>query len=235
MRPTFSKFAPLAALGVTVLGMPVLGVAVAGCQASQRDSAAAATSTPTATAAPAGPAASAGQPGAGSPAAASPTTVTAPPAATARSPPASAAAPTSIAPSPATAPTTGVVVAVVGVVANCDDPEPHPLSRRPSSIVLACADAGIGVQDLTWTGWKPSSATGRGVFWENECVPTASCGSAQFSRYPVAVTLSAVKASTDGPWFSRLTVTWEAGRPPNQTPDSFTLTPPGSTPTTAGA
>ena len=126
-------------------------------------------------------------------------------------------------------------MAVVGVVANCDDAEPHPLSRRPSSIVLACADAGIGVQDLTWTGWKPASATGRGVFWENECVPTASCGSAQFSRYPVTVTLSAVKASTDGPWFSRLTVTWEAGRPANQTPDSFTLTPPGSTPTTARA
>ena len=202
MRPTFSKFGPFAALGVTVLGVPVLGVAVAGCQASQRDSAAAATSTP---------------------------------AGTASSPPTTAAAPTSIASSPATAPTTGVVVAVVGVVANCDDAEPHPLSRRPSSIVLACADAGIGVQDLTWTGWKPASATGRGVFWENECVPTASCGSAQFSRYPVTVTLSVVEASTDGPWFSRLTVTWEAGRPPNQTPDSFTLTPPESTPTTARA
>ena len=202
MRPTFSKFAPFAALGVTVLGVPVLGVAVAGCQASQRDSAAAATSTP---------------------------------AGTASSPPTTAAAPTSIASSPATAPTTGVVVAVVGVVANCDDAEPHPLSRRPSSIVLACADAGIGVQDLTWTGWKPASATGRGVFWENECVPTASCGSAQLSRYQVMVTLSAVKASADGRWFSRLTVTWPAGRPPNQTPDGFTLTPPGSTPPPARA
>ena len=230
MRPTFGKFAPFAALSVTVLG-----VAVAGCHAGQGDSAAAATATATATASPAGPAASAGQPGAASPAAASPTTVTAPPAATASSPTTATAAPTSIAPSPATGPATGVVVAVVGVVANCDSAEPHPLSRRPSSIVLACADAGIGVQDLTWTGWKPSSATGRGVFWEDECVPTASCGSAQFSRYPVMVTLSAVKASTDGPWFSRLTVTWEAGRPPNQTPDSFTLTPPGSTPTPARA
>ncbi len=35
-------------------------------------------------------------------------------------------------------------------------------------------------------------------------------------------------------WFSRLTVTWEAGRPPNQTPASFTLTPPGSTPPQPG-
>ena len=188
MRPTFSKFALFAALGV-----PVLGVAVAGCHTGQGDSAAAAAATTT------------------------------------------AAAPASIAASAATAPTTPAVVADVGVVADCDDAEPHALSRQPSSIVLACADAGIGVQDLTWTGWKPASATGRGVFWENECVPTASCGSAQFSRYPVTVTLSVVEASTDGPWFSRLTVTWEAGRPPNQTPDSFTLTPPESTPTTARA
>lgn len=97
-------------------------------------------------------------------------------------------------------------------------------------LVPADAGSGIGVQDLTWTGWNASSATGRGVFRENECVPTASCGPAQFSRYPVMVTLSAVKASADGRWFSRLTVTWAAARPPNQTPDSFTLTPPGSTP-----
>ena len=188
MRPTFSKFALFAALGV-----PVLGVAVAGCHTGQGDSAAAAAATTT------------------------------------------AAAPASIAASAATAPTTPAVVADVGVVADCDDAEPHALSRQPSSIVLACADAGIGVQDLTWTGWNPSSATGRGVFWENECVPTASCGSTQFSRYPVMVTLSAVKASADGRWFSRLTVTWAAGRPPNQTPASFTLTSPGSTPPPARA
>ena len=90
-------------------------------------------------------------------------------------------------------------------------------------IILACADAGIGVQDLTWTSWTASSATGQGVLWENECLPTASCGANKFSHYPVAVTLSVVKPSAAGPWFSQLTVTWKDGRPPNQTPDTFIL------------
>ncbi len=45
------------------------------------------------------------------------------------------------------------------------------------------------------------------------------------TTFAVAVTLSAVKTSPQGPWFSRLTVTWEANRPPNQTPGSFPLPP----------
>jgi hypothetical protein len=54
-----------------------------------------------------------------------------------------------------------------------------------------------------------------------------NCATGGFAHYPVAVTLSVVKASAKGPWFSRLTVTWEGSRPPNQTPDNFTLVPPG--------
>ena len=109
------------------------------------------------------------------------------------------------------------------MVADCASAEPYSLSREPASITLACGDAGIGVQDLAWTSWTASLATGQGVLWENECVPTASCGANKLSHYPVAVTLSAVKASAEGPWFSRLTVTWKDGRPPNQTPDTFLL------------
>jgi len=45
--------------------------------------------------------------------------------------------------------------------------------------------------------------------------------------YPVDVTLSAVRASAKGQWFSELTVSWQGSRPPNQTPDTFTLMPPG--------
>jgi hypothetical protein len=91
--------------------------------------------------------------------------------------------------------------------------------------MLACADANIGVQDLTWTSWTVSAAAGYGLLWENTCVP--NCATGKFAHYPVAVTLSAVKASAKRPWFSRLTVTWQGSRPPNQTPDTFTLMPPG--------
>jgi len=112
----------------------------------------------------------------------------------------------------------------VGVVANCAGPAPYSLSSEPPSIILACGDAGAGVQDLTWTNWTSSTATGNGLLWENLCVP--SCAAGELGHYPVDVTLSAVQPSARGPWFSRLTVTWEGNRPPNQTPDTFTLMPP---------
>jgi hypothetical protein len=95
--------------------------------------------------------------------------------------------------------------------------------------VLACADAGIRIEGLTWANWTASTASGHGTLLENECVP--NCASGKFAKYPVAVTLSAVKSSADGPWFSHLALVWEVKRPPNQTPDSYTLTPPGSGPT----
>lgn len=102
------------------------------------------------------------------------------------------------------------------------------LSARPSGIVIACADHGLGVEGLTWNNWGTTTATGQGTLYENECTPTASCGEAQFSKYPVKVTLSDVKSSSGGPYFSELSVTWEAGRPSNATPNSFTLEGPAS-------
>ena len=112
-----------------------------------------------------------------------------------------------------------------GVVADCASADPDSLSSGPSSITLACADDGIGVQDLTWTNWTASAAAGYGMLWEKLCVP--DCASGEVGYYPVDVTLSGVKASARGPWFSLLTITWEGSRPPGQTPDRFTLTPPG--------
>jgi hypothetical protein len=116
----------------------------------------------------------------------------------------------------------------VGVVADCASAEPFTLSREPSSIVLACADEGIRVEDLAWSAWTASGATGHGTLLENQCVP--NCAEGKYAKYPVAVTLSGVTSSAEGPWFKRLTVTWERDRPPNHTPDTFTLESPGSPP-----
>jgi hypothetical protein len=118
--------------------------------------------------------------------------------------------------------------ASVGVVANCASAEPFPLSTRPSSIVLACADDGVRVEDLTWAAWTATGARGHGALLENQCVP--SCADGKFARYPVTVALSAAQPSSKGPWFSRLTLTWGDDRPPNQTPSTFTLEAPGSPP-----
>lgn len=108
-----------------------------------------------------------------------------------------------------------------GVVADCTSAPPYRLSTRPGTITLACADDGLGVQDMTWGTWAASAATGQGRLWEKLCVP--NCAEGKTGTYPVAVTLSAVRSSASGPWFSRLTVTWEGQRPPGTTPSSFPL------------
>jgi hypothetical protein len=142
--------------------------------------------------------------------------------------------PTAMAPSPATTPPPPSISSASsppstplpppGAVADCTSALPHRLSTRPSAITLACADNGWGVEEMTWTSWTTSAATGHGTFWDKLCEP--SCASGKIGTYPIVVTLSAVKTSSQGPWFSRLTVTWEATRPPSPVPDSFLLTPP---------
>jgi hypothetical protein len=114
---------------------------------------------------------------------------------------------------------------VPGIVADCIR-APAQLSIRPAGITLACADNGLGVENMTWTSWTTSAAAGQGTLWEKLCKP--NCAAGHIGTYRVAVTLSAVKTSSQGPWFSRLTVTWEATRPPGQTPVSFLTSPPGS-------
>lgn len=116
--------------------------------------------------------------------------------------------------------------ALPGVVAECTSPPPYRLSTRPSQITLACADNGIGVEKMTWTSWAGSAAAGQGSLWENLCQP--SCATGKVATYPVAVTLAVVKTSSQGPWFSRLTVAWLGNRPPNSTTDTFGLQPPSS-------
>ena len=211
MSHTLSKLALCAALGM----------AVAGCNANQGGSAAASGSTPPTTASPAGQASSPAQPAATSP------TATAASQAPTASPPATTS-PATVAASPTTAPSSPAPAPDAGVVANCASAEPFALSREPSSIDLACADDDIRVEGLTWSGWTKSGAAGHGTLLENQCVP--DCAEGNFAKYPVAVALSGVKSSGEGPWFSRLTVTWERNRPPNQTPDTFTLEAPGSPP-----
>jgi hypothetical protein len=110
------------------------------------------------------------------------------------------------------------------VAADCASASPHQMSTQPSSITLACADNGWGVQDLTWTSWTTSAAAGYGMFWDKLCQP--SCAAGKIGSYPVTVRLSVVKTSARGPWFSRLTLTWPRARPPRPAPDSFRLTPP---------
>jgi len=86
---------------------------------------------------------------------------------------------------------------------------------------VACADAGLGVEHMAWNSWTASAATGQGKLWEKLCQP--NCAEGKIGTYPVAVTLSQVRSSASGPWFGRLSVSWEGQRPPGSTPSSFAL------------
>ena len=109
------------------------------------------------------------------------------------------------------------------VVADCSK-APETLRVRPTGIVIACADGGLGFEKLTWARWGTSGATGQGELYENQCQP--DCAEGKFATYPVLVALSRVKTSPQGAYFSEVTVTWEGRRPPNSTPHSFPLMPP---------
>ncbi len=75
---------------------------------------------------------------------------------------------------------------------------------RPPSIVLACADGNAQVVHLAWASWGPAQATGSGDYAVNDCLPT--CPGGTFHRYPATITLTTVKTTPHGRYFTILTV-----------------------------
>jgi hypothetical protein len=145
------------------------------------------------------------------------------PATTSTTAPAPVAATSPASPSPAPPPP-AAARPLPGVVAQCNSALPLRLSVKPAVISLACADDGWGVERMSWANWTGTTATGQGTFWEKLCHP--NCAEGKIGTYPVAVTLSELKTSPAGPWFRRLTVSWEGARPPGIIPPSFSLMPP---------
>ena len=111
-----------------------------------------------------------------------------------------------------------------GVLANCTAAPPQHIEVEPAKIVVACADAGIGAQDLVWHSWRATTATATGVVWENNCTPT--CASGTIGHYPASITLSDVQPSNDGPTFVRMTATYRGAEPNGHATDTFDLEKP---------
>jgi hypothetical protein len=86
----------------------------------------------------------------------------------------------------------------------------------PSSLIVTCADAGIGLRDLHWTSWTPKLASGYGTFWENDCTP--NCAEGHFHSYPSLEMLwgsAAVKGHPADRRYTELTVIFTGKtRPP---------------------
>lgn len=118
-----------------------------------------------------------------------------------------------------------------GVVANCTAPgnAAYDTTTKPTSIVIACADAGVGFQDLSWTSWTTSSAMGAGQLWKNDCTP--NCAQGTVHRYAAFVSLTTIVGSINGPVFSAANANYPNGGPNGQASGMFSLpVPPPVTP-----
>jgi hypothetical protein len=98
------------------------------------------------------------------------------------------------------------------------------LAQDPTTIVIACADDGIGLQNLRWTAWSTTSAAGTGTLRLNLCTP--DCANGTIAYYPASVTLSKVVDSADGPVFTLVSLTYPKAAPTKvtgQVMSQFTL------------
>jgi hypothetical protein len=141
------------------------------------------------------------------------TSVTPPPtgAATVTTP--STGTPATPAPPPSTPPAATATVGP-GVVADCTSAPPYRPSVRPATITLACADAGLGVEHMTWDNWTSSVATGQGRLWENLCKPSCAGGHIETMRAKVTLRGSAaVKGHPGDRQYTRLTAVFPGKRP----------------------
>jgi hypothetical protein len=97
------------------------------------------------------------------------------------------------------------------VVLNCES----RAQVEPGSYVLACADAGIGLQDLHWTSWTPKLASGYGTEWENDCKP--NCAEGHLHYYPVLATAwgsASVQGHPADRRYTEVTLIYPGARPP---------------------
>jgi hypothetical protein len=85
---------------------------------------------------------------------------------------------------------------------------------KPGTIVLACADYGLGVARLHWTGWTSHGAVGRGTFWEKLCIP--NCADGHIEHMAARITLrgsAAVKGYPGDRQYTRLIAVFPRKRP----------------------
>lgn len=95
------------------------------------------------------------------------------------------------------------------VVADCGHAQ-----VEPGTIVLACADYGLGLKGLHWTSWTSQLASASGTAWWKDCIP--NCATGHILNGPVVVELygsAAVKGHPGEYRYTRVTITYLGARP----------------------
>ena len=96
------------------------------------------------------------------------------------------------------------------VVLNCDKTQ-----VMPETIVLACADDGLGLTHLHWTSWTPELASAYGTEWDHVCVPSCAA-SGTYAYYPVVAVLwgsATVNGHPGERRYTQATISYTKGRP----------------------
>ena len=76
--------------------------------------------------------------------------------------------------------------------------------------MLTCAASNTYLEDLTWTTWGATVATGRGTLVENTCTP--NCASGELVSEPAAVAIGALGNRDGLPDYAHV---WMSPLPPN--------------------
>jgi hypothetical protein len=96
------------------------------------------------------------------------------------------------------------------VVLNCNS---KPVAK-PRDYTLACADLGLGLENMHWTSWTSHGAAGRGTFYEALCNPI--CPNRRIEQFRVRVTLrgsAAVKGHPGDRQYTKLIAVFPGKRP----------------------
>jgi hypothetical protein len=83
-----------------------------------------------------------------------------------------------------------------------------PPAVRPAHMILACADLGARVEQITWKSWGPARAEGDGTERDNTCDP--NCAAGHFVTKPVHIVLS--DPTQPGNVFTKVTTIDAAGK-----------------------
>jgi hypothetical protein len=82
--------------------------------------------------------------------------------------------------------------------------------HKPEAITLTCADGGLYVDEITWTTWNKTGATGTGTFNENLCEP--SCAEGEQVSAPVKITLTDLSPRKGKNYLRTLDITTQDGK-----------------------
>lgn len=75
---------------------------------------------------------------------------------------------------------------------NCVD----EYENQPRNLIITCADANMGIENISWKSWNTVEASGEGVFYENNCSPDCATGS--LIRQEAEIQLSNIQRDKNG-------------------------------------